>query len=476
MKGSQEPRIKVEPQRLSTDGPDAALLMSEYGNNLDKWQQCIIDCWLGRDETGKYNVTSAGLSVPRQNGKNVCLEAREFYGLVINGEKILHTAHQVRTSKKSFRRLAAMFTDKRHPEITDIVKNIRYTNGEECIELDNGGTIEFSARSRQAARGFDGISVVVYDEAQELTDDQVEAIMATLSASATGTRQIIYTGTPPYPNCPGEVFRRRRTICLSDAGKHDSWHEWSVEAQNANDIKTEDSSLWYMTNPALGIRLDEDFTAEEQRSMSKDGFARERLGWWSPILTEKVDNAINAQKWLACASEETKPSGKTAYGIKFSADGTEVVLCGAALDSNGIARISLIDRKSMSNGVKWLAEWLNERYRKASCVVIDGRNGTDLLIDRISDTWVAVGSIIRPNSRQVISAATMLIDDINQQKLTWYKYQEDLSDSATNAIKRPIAGGFGFGGENSLPIEACSLALYGVKTSKRDPNKKMRIG
>lgn len=476
MKGSQEPRIKVEPHRLSTDGPDAALLMSEYGNNLDKWQQDVVDCWLGMDETGKYNVTSAGLSVPRQNGKNVCLEAREFYGLVINGEKILHTAHQVRTSKKSFRRLAAMFTDKRHPEITDIVKNIRYTNGEECIELDNGGTIEFSARSRQAARGFDGISVVVYDEAQELTDDQVEAIMATLSASATGTRQIIYTGTPPYPNCPGEVFRRRRTICLSDAGKHDSWHEWSVEAQNANDIKTEDSSLWYMTNPALGIRLDEDFTAEEQRSMSKDGFARERLGWWSPILTEKVDNAINAQKWLACASEETKPSGKTAYGIKFSADGTEVVLCGAALDSNGIARISLIDRKSMSNGVKWLAEWLNERYRKASCVVIDGRNGTDLLIDRISDTWVAVGSIIRPNSRQVISAATMLIDDINQQKLTWYKYQEDLSDSATNAIKRPIAGGFGFGGENSLPIEACSLALYGVKTSKRDPNKKMRIG
>lgn len=476
MKGSQEPRIKVEPHRLSTDGPDAALLMSEYGNNLDKWQQDVVDCWLGMDETGKYNVTSAGLSVPRQNGKNVCLEAREFYGLVINGEKILHTAHQVRTSKKSFRRLAAMFTDKRHPEITDIVKNIRYTNGEECIELDNGGTIEFSARSRQAARGFDGISVVVYDEAQELTDDQVEAIMATLSASATGTRQIIYTGTPPYPNCPGEVFRRRRTICLSDAGKHDSWHEWSVEAQSANDIKTEDSSLWYMTNPALGIRLDEDFTAEEQRSMSKDGFARERLGWWSPILTEKVDNAINAQKWLACASEETKPSGKTAYGIKFSADGTEVVLCGAALDSNGIARISLIDRKSMSNGVKWLAEWLNERYRKASCVVIDGRNGTDLLIDRISDTWVAVGSIIRPNSRQVISAATMLIDDINQQKLTWYKYQEDLSDSATNAIKRPIAGGFGFGGENSLPIEACSLALYGVKTSKRDPNKKMRIG
>lgn len=193
MTGSQEPRIKVEPGRTETDGSDAALLMREYGYQLDKWQKDVIDCWLGKED-GRYNVTSAGLALPRQNGKNVCLEAREFFGLVINGERILHTAHQVRTSKKSFRRLAAMFTDKRHPEVTDIVKQIRYTNGEECIELDNGGVIEFSARSRQAARGFDGISLVIYDEAQELTDDQVEAIMATLSASAKGQGRLFTQG------------------------------------------------------------------------------------------------------------------------------------------------------------------------------------------------------------------------------------------------------------------------------------------
>ena len=103
MIGSQEPRYKIEPPRASTDGGDAALLMGEYGYVLDKWQKDILDCWLGRDEAGTYNTTSGGVSMPRQNGKNVCLEAREFFGLVVNGEKILHTAHQVRTSKKSFR-------------------------------------------------------------------------------------------------------------------------------------------------------------------------------------------------------------------------------------------------------------------------------------------------------------------------------------------------------------------------------------
>lgn len=476
MRGSQEPRIRIEPRRVSTDGEDASILMAEYGNRLDEWQSLIVDCWLGRDESGKYGITSAGLAVPRQNGKNVCLEAREFYGLVVNGEKILHTAHQVRTSKKSFRRLAAMFTDKKHPEITDIVKTIRYTNGEECIELDNGGVIEFSARSRQAARGFDGISLVVFDEAQELTDDQVEAIMATLSASSTGTRQLIYTGTPPYPGCPGEVFRRRRTICLSDAGKHDCWHEWSLAADNLEDVNLGDSTLWYMCNPALGIRLSEEFTEEEYRSMSNDGFARERLGWWSPVIASKVETVISEELWNSCASDELKPDGKTAYGVKFSADGSEVCLCGAVIPEDGPARISLIERNPTGLGTQWLASWLIARYKKASCVVIDGRNGVDVLIEKISDTWRVKGSVIRPSAKDMIAAVSTLMDALTEQSVTWYSKQEDLKASALSATKRTIGGGWGFGGDDSTPIEACALALWGAKYCKRNPDKQMRFG
>lgn len=476
MKGSQLPRVQIEPGRTSTDGEDAALLMSAYGCELDTWQQTVIDCWLGKDENGKYSVTSAGLSLPRQNGKNVCLECREFFGLVVNGERILHTAHQVKTGKKSFRRLAAMFTDKRHPEITDIVKNIRYTNGEECIELDNGGTIEFSTRSRQAARGFDGISLVVFDEAQELMDDQVEAIMATLSASQTGTRQLIYTGTPPYPNCPGEVFKRKRQGCFDSPSPHDAWHEWGVEGDNIEKINAEDRTLWYMTNPALGIRLTEDFTAEEFNTMSKDGFCRERLGWWAPTVSQQIDYAIESDKWDRCKSDEPKPEGKTAYGVKFSADGSWVCLCGAVIPTNGKARISLIEAKPTGYGTGWLAEWLNERSSKACCVVIDGKNGVDVLVEKISDKWRMKGSVIRPGARDVIASVGMLVDAINEESVTWYSGQEALRESAITATKRPIGGGWGFGGENSSAIEACALAFWGAKISKRDPNKKMLIG
>ncbi|MCR5370351.1 MAG: hypothetical protein K6E83_06540 [Clostridium sp.] len=476
MRGSQEPRIRIEPERVGTDGAGAGMLMSAYGCALDPWQQSVLDCWLGKDQYGEYNVTSAGLALPRQNGKNVCLEAREFYGMVITGERILHTAHQVRTSKKSFRRLVAMFTDKRHPEIMDIVRNIRYTNGEECIELENGASIEFSARSRQAARGFDGISLVVYDEAQELTDDQVEATMATLSASATGWRQIIYAGTPPYPGCPGEVFRRRRTICIVDKGPYDAWHEWSVDAKSVDDIAADERSLWYMTNPALGIRLTEEFTAEERRTMSKDGFCRERLGWWSPILEQRTEYAIDAALWDSCRSDEPKPEGKTAFGVKFTADGAEVCLCGAVIRADGSARVTLISRQPTGHGLKWLAVFLNERYEKASCVVVDGRNGVDVLVEKISSTWRYKGSVIRPTAKEVIASVSGLTAALTEKTVDWFTGQEDLRDSAITSTKRPIGGGWGFGGDNSGPIEAAALALWGAKTSKRDPNRKMRIG
>ena len=480
MIGNQIPRIKIEPERVSSDGKGASMLMSAYGVTLDEWQKLVVDCWLGKDSSGEYNVTSAGLSVPRQNGKNVCIEAREFYGLVINGEKILHTAHQVSTYKKAFRRLMAMFRDSSHPEIVKAVKKIREGVGEESIELVNGGLIEFKARSRQSARGFDGISLLVFDEAQEVTDEQAESVVSTLSASATGTRQIIYAGTPPYTQGCGEVFRRFRQSCITEAGKgeviHNSWHEWSIDADSLDKVDISDHELWYSVNPSLGSRLTIEFTEEEFKTLSPLGFARERLGMWTKPASQQVDKAIDPRAWNACKSSEQKPEGKTAYGVKFSADGSLVVLSGATIPTKGKGRITVIDVKPTGNGITWLAEWLNERYKVASVVVIDGRNGADLLIDKIHDTWKFKDSVIKPGAKDVINATSLLINEINEQSITWFEGQDGLNESALSAVKRPIAGGWGFGGMGSELIESCSLALWGCRTSKRNPQRVMRIG
>lgn len=484
MTGNQTPRIKIEPPRTDTDGTGAAMLMQAYGVTLDEWQQLVLNAWLGKDAAGQYTAISAGLSVARQNGKNCIVEARELYGLSVNGEHILHTAHQLKTARASFRRLEQIFTDKRHPELVRAVKNIRHGLGEESIELHNGGVIEFASRSRQAARGYAGISLVVFDEAQEVTDEHTAAIMSTLSASSTGIRQIIYLGTPPYIGCTGEVFKRFRDACILSAGKNENksscWHEWSIAADTLQEIDTSDKTLWYYCNPALGKRLTEEFTAEEHKTLSPDGFARERLGWWAKAVEAKDTLAIDTEIWDKCRSEEARPEGKTAYGVKFTPDGAEVVLAGAVIPTTGKARISLIAVEPTGNGLAWLAAWLNERYNNASCVVIDGKNGADVLVEKIrpagGGSWAFKESVIKPSAQEVITAASMLINDLNEDTLTWYGEQEELRESAITATKRKIGSGWGFGGQTSAPIEACSLALWGCRTAKRNPLKKMRIG
>lgn len=397
--------------------------------------------------------------------------------MLLNADRILHTAHLTRTSKKSFYRLESMFTDPRHPEIKEQIKDIRYTNGEEGIELKNGARIEFATRTRSSARGFDGITLLVYDEAQELTDDQEESTLSTLAASSTGERQIIFAGTPPYPNCPGTVFMRYRSACLKAPSKDSAWHEWSVAGKSVEEINTEDVNLWYEANPSLGYTLTEEFTQTELLQMSKDGFCRERLGWCPPEVNRSADLAINAAAWEACKSAELKPEGKTAYGVKFTLDGSEVALSGAVIPADGSpARISLIAKKPTGAGLQWLADWLNERYAKASCVVIDGKNGADVLVEKIVPTWRAKDCIIRPGGKQILAAVSTLTNSISEQTVTWYFGQEDLNDSAITSVKRPISGGWGFGGDNSAPIESASLALWGAKTAKRDPNRKMMVG
>lgn len=479
MVGNQIPRIRIEPERCGTDGDGAAMLMEAYGVRLDEWQRLILCSILGTDKAGRYVTTSAGISCPRQNGKSEILIARCFYGLLVNGERILFTAHQTRSVSAVYQRLVNMFTDRKHPEVVQAVRQIRRGFGTEAIMMENGGSIEFSSRSRQAARGYAGISLLVYDEAQELTDEQAEALMSILSASATGIRQIIYAGTPPYIGCPGEVFRRIRSSCIEAAGRgeetRNSWHEWSIpEGEN---IDTMDKSLWYATNPALGYHLTEEFTAAEAQTLKEEGFLRERLGYWAPPAKTQAELAIDPALWDRCRSEDERPEGKTAYGVKFTADGAEVVLAGAVIPSNGgPARITLLAMEPTGRGLSWLADWLNQRYSKASCVVIDGRNGSDVLIDKLKDTWRFKDSIIRPSAQNVIAAASMLLNDLNENAVTWYAKQDELRESAITATRRNISGGWGFGGQTSAPIEACSLALWGCRTSKRNPQRQMKIG
>lgn len=463
--GSQEPSARIAPKYKTTDGPDAEEILELGGLWLDLWQSDTLSDWMAI-EKGSWICKTCGGSVPRQNGKTGLVEGRASAGMILYNEQVLYTSHLQKTSTETFEELAAFFDS---PKLRKHVKDIRTALGREQIVLKSGARIKFLARTRNGGRGQHG-DLLIFDEAQELDVSSQASFIPAISASL--NPQTVYVGTPPEEDFAGLVFRGIRDKALAGNTRATAWFEFSVP--EIGDVR--DRTRWAATNPALGTRIQESTIEGELEQMPPDTFARERLGYWAPVVEHTEAMAIDESAWDACRSDELKPEGKTAYGVKFSVDGSEVCLCGAVLPAKGCARISLIERKSTGQGTQWLADWLNERYKKAACVVIDGRNGADVLVDKISETWKAKGCIIRPTAKQVIASVGTLTDALNERKLTWYSTQEALRDSAVTATRRPIAGGWGFGGENSGPIEACALALYGAKTTRRNPAKKMRVG
>lgn len=479
-RGNQRPRIALEPSRAYTDGEDVAELASAYGLTPDEWQQTVLDSWMGRDDEDKFTSSTCGLSVPRQNGKNALLEMRELYGLCVLGEKILHTSHAVKTSAEAFRRLSSFFENKdEYPELYELCDRIRRTNGQEAIELKNGGFVRFSARSRGAARGMT-FDVVVFDECQELTDEQLEATMSTMAAAPLGNRQLIYTGTPPGPNSPGEVFGRVRKRALDKSDSRMSWHEWSVE--EIGDVS--DVERWYDTNPALGIRLDETFTEAEMQSMTPDGFARERLGWWcAESGGQRIFSRADWDDTRLTADEV--PTGKMAAGVKFSRDGSMVSLAIAVKSDDGMQYVELMEHQQTSRGIAWLAEWICERNDRLCVAVIDGvgnaTNLADMVLRGSNGKKMSRKAVCLPTSTNVAAAAAAFENSVIEREVYHfngeYGEQDVLDSSVLGAKKRRIgqSGSWGFDGEDPTPVEAASLALWGVNTSKRNPGRKAKL-
>ena len=460
------PSVRVAPKYKSSDGLDAAKILKLGGFILDPWQSDLLDDWLAISPSGKWVCRTCGGSIPRQNGKTGILEGRAEAGMILYNEQVVYTAHLQKTATETFEEMANFFDS---PKIRSYVKDIKTALGREQIILKSGARIKFLARTRNGGRGQHG-DLLIFDEAQELDANAQASFLPAISASL--NPQVIYFGTPPDGEGDGSVFRGIRENAINKSAKTISWIEFSVK--EIGDVK--DPKRWADTNPALGRRIQLSTIESEVEQMDEDIFARERLGWWSPIHETVTDYAISGDVWDACKSGEVAPDGKTAYGVKFSRDGSEVALCVAVIPKDGQARVELIERKPTGLGTQWLADWLNDRYKKACCVVIDGKNGVDVLTEKITDVWKVKGSVIRPNAASVIGAVSTLIDALNEKTVTWYEKQEDLRNSALTATKRPIGGGWGFGGEDSAPIEACALALWGAKTSKRDPSKQMRIG
>jgi len=454
------------PRGARSDGDLACELAAGYGLTADEHQADVLNAWLRLRADGRWSASVNGLVEPRQNGKNACIEIRELYGMVELGERFLHTAHEVKTARKSFKRIRSFFeSPQRWPELSSLVTELRQTNGQEAIFLSTGGSVEFIARSRGSGRGFDGIDVLVCDEAQELTDEEQAALLPTISAARLGNPQVIFTGTPPDPEAgqTGEVFVRTRQAAIRRADPRLCWIEYGVADGVIPDVT--DRDLWTRTNPALGTgRL---LVAEVERElslMSPEAFARERLGWWGESL---AGADVFGGRWPTCIGSRPRGLQPDALAVAVSYDQGYSAIGSAAFDA-GVAYLKPLQHGA---GKAWLvAQVKAEQLRYGVDVVVDERGPAAELIPQLEEARVRLRIA---KTVDVLDACAGLFDLVVEGKARHESWPE-LDAAVTAAVRRPVGDRWAFGRRVSAadisPLEAVTLASWwAVRESLEKP-------
>jgi phage terminase large subunit-like protein len=292
--GDQEPRVcSLPPFDSDVSGRNAVKLAGVAGLTLDPWQRLVLECGLRRRD-GKWAAFETALIVARQNGKGAVLEALELAALFLfpDVKLILHSAHQFKTAAEAFLRIRALIEG--NPQFESKVSRIRTAAGAEAIELKDGKRLRFVARSSGSGRGFTS-DLVILDEAYELGDQEMAALLPTLSARP--DPQVWYTSTAGGPSSIQLGRVRERGVAGNDRSL--AFMEWSAD-EDAYDPA--DPADWARANPGMGIRISADYIAKELDALGPEAFRRERLSIGDYPVDGGAWETISADAWDACAA------------------------------------------------------------------------------------------------------------------------------------------------------------------------------
>jgi hypothetical protein len=463
VQGDQRPRILWQPPSVTTAGPEATELAASAGLVLDPWEAFCLDVALAEREDGNWAAFEVGLLVSRQNGKGAILEARELAGLFLFGEQlILHSAHEFKTAQEGFRRILSLFENT--DDLRRRVRRVRTSHGEEGIELLTGQRLRFVARTGGSGRGFTG-DCILLDEAFNLPDAATEALMPTVSARP--NPQIWYTSSAPDKElAPCEVLARVRKRGMAGGDPALAYLEWSVEphdefcapgCQRHDD--PDDPRAWARSNPGMGIRISAEHIGREFRTMSGEGFARERLGVGNWPMDEGGWAVIGEAAWNALHD----PASQAGKLVAFAADINPDRSWGSIAVADG-THVEVIEHRART---AWMVPRILEllgRWRSCA-LVVDGAGPAGSLIAPLEEAGVEV---VKPTARDVGQACGQLYDAVTDAKDLRHLAQPELASALAGAKRRPLGDAWAWARKGTsvdiAPLVAVTLARWGYTT------------
>ncbi|WP_336793002.1 hypothetical protein [Gordonia malaquae] len=475
LEGRQEPHhLQVTPAFAGSEkhGDAACLLQSRVapGKRLFPWQDESMHATLRwNPETGLWTHSTCVIIVPRQNGKSEILLYRALYGLFVLGETIVFSVQRWKTGKKIadrfFKMVRARSSLRRH-----LAKAPTMSAGQAEMVLNSGASISFITRSPDSGTGFEGVDLVIYDEAYNLSAGDKSALDPTQLASPNPQRIFASSAVNLDIHANGVELTALREEGLAGNSEGLYLAEW-MAAPNMDRLAP---ATWRYANPSYGIIQTDakmrDALRGQTTQRARTVFDVNYLGRgkWPRLATDVVsmyDDTVLDHAESIGAADDLVLQHSIALSVDRSYAGREWSIAAAQLTADDQPYLELGFTGTATNAdivakIKAVVDaW------DPVVVVIDNKSPAKVLVPLL----VAAGiEPVLTHAGHIAAACKGIEDDLLDEQLAMAT-QPVLRQAWTAAAKRTMPmGDWAWdrvdGGETIAPLVAATLARWGLLT------------
>jgi len=438
LRGATKPRLHSPLLKGENKLQDVKDIAKIIGEELLPWQEFVLKDMLTVDKQNLWIRKSCLLLISRQNGKTFLARMLILAHLLKwDSKNVLIMSSNRSMALETFRQVASALENNDH--LKGFVKQIRYANGTESIEMLSGARLDVVAATRDGSRGRSADFLYI-DELREISEEGYRA--ATPTTRARPNSQTLFTSNAG--DAFSTVLNDLRERAIDYPPKSFGFYEYSAPQYcNIND-----RAAWAMANPSLGYTISEEAIEEAIATSPIENTRTETLCQWidslsSPwphgVLEETSDNSL-----------EMAVGAYTIFGFDVSPSRRNGSLVAGQLLPDGRIGIGIletfssqvaIDELKMAATIKGWCDIYRPR------LVCFDKYATQTIADRLANSGVMVEDV---SGQQFYKACGDLLEGLVNHRIVHNGQAEfiqqmnncaaKVNDSAWRIIKRKSAG------------------------------------
>jgi len=306
LRGATKPRLQSPPLKGKSKVVDVIEIAKLLGEELLPYQAYVLKDMLTVDKKDMFVRKLSLLLISRQNGKTFLARMLILTHLLKWNTDVLIMSSNRSMALETFRQVAKALENNDH--FKGMVKQIRYANGTESIEMLSGARLDVVAATRDGSRGRSINGLLYIDEVREISEEGYRAAIPVTRAHPNSMTLLTSNAGDAF----SIVLNQLRERALDNPPKSFGFYEYTAPQY----CKITDKAAWAVSNPALGYTITEAAIEEAIATSPIENTRTETLCQWIDSLSSPWPHGV-----LEDTSDSTltiPPGGYTVFAFDVS--------------------------------------------------------------------------------------------------------------------------------------------------------------